>query len=172
MTQLKHHEDRLGQLRREIELLTRLQGLDHRVSDAEASRHFSLYVDQAKINGYGFQAHLVESKEIPKVQETINQIQEEILEYKKKVPEDVQRLAEKDWRWRQMAKEAGLLHEHDYIYAYANRLLHAKPASLTTDHKNIEMHEICMFLRYIYVKMLEIMDLARSQPEYKIRPTS
>ena len=69
-----------------------------------------------------------------------------------------------------MAEKAEISHEHDYIYSYASKLLHATPASLTTDQKNLEMPEVCLFLRYIYVKMLEIADLAYAQPECEIRP--
>ncbi|MDB6088299.1 MAG: hypothetical protein JWN85_1083 [Gammaproteobacteria bacterium] len=64
-----------------------------------------------------------------------------------------------------MARVAGIEDEHDYIYSCASKLLHATPASLTTDYKNLEPKEICQFLRYIHVKMLEIADLASSQPE-------
>ena len=68
-----------------------------------------------------------------------------------------------------MASEAGLAHEHDYIYAFASKLLHATPSSLTTDQKNLELSEIYIFLRYIHVKILEIMELARLQPECKLK---
>jgi hypothetical protein len=35
------------------------------IVDAEASLKFSLYLDDAKINGYSFQAYLVEKKAMP-----------------------------------------------------------------------------------------------------------
>jgi hypothetical protein len=82
-TQLRYFKDTLAQLHREIELLNRFHALDNRIGDAapqtedgggtavdygdmvrnamdrvdaEAGRHFSLYLDGAKTNGYGFQA--------------------------------------------------------------------------------------------------------------------
>lgn len=36
--------------------------------DAEARRRFSLFLDDAKTNGYGFQAYLVEKKAIPQAE--------------------------------------------------------------------------------------------------------
>jgi hypothetical protein len=196
-TQLRYYKDSLAQLRREVELLKRFEALDDPIGglaspgaaptisaadygemvrnamnrvDAEASRHFSLYLDDAKTNGYGFQAYLVETKAIPPGEAAIAEIERELLEFVQHVPEDVRGLEKGRWQWRGMSEKAGILHEHDYIYSYASKLLHATPASLTTDQKNLEISEVCLFLRYIYVKMLEIADLAYAQPECEIRP--
>ena len=40
------------------------------IIDAEAARRFSLYAEEARINGYGYQAHLVETQAIPQIEET------------------------------------------------------------------------------------------------------
>jgi hypothetical protein len=191
-TQKRYYEDTLAHLREEIELLKSFHARDsqatdrvlqtHQVSksgsdigeiirkamaevDGEAGRRFSLYLDDAKTNGYGFQAHLVEKKAVPQVESAIEQISQEIQEFESRVPEDIRNFAKGRWEWRAMAKAAGIEKEHDYIYSYASKLLHATPASLTTDQKNLEMAEVCLFLRYIYAKSLEIMELARKQPE-------
>lgn len=196
-TQLRYCKDLLAQLHREVELLKRFDALDNPIGalassdaaptmsaadygimvrnamnrvDAEASRYFSLYLDDAKTNGYGFQAYLVETKAVPPGEAAIAEIERKLLEFAQHVPEDVRNLAKPKWNWKNMSEKDGILHEHDYIYSYASKLLHATPASLTTDQKNLEMPEVCLFLRYIYVKMLEIADLAYAQPECKIRP--
>ncbi len=196
-SQRKFYADTLAHLRREIELLNSFAERDKEESDqvlhnskqinsamefgdllrnamdrvdAEASRHFSIYLDDAKINGYSFQANLIEKKVVPKAELAISQIDAELREYEKRIPENVKKLVNGRWQWRGMADKAGIMHEHDYIYSYASKLLHATPASLTTDQKNLEILEICIFLRYIYVKILEIMDMAQSQPECKIKP--
>lgn len=198
-TQRKYYEDTLDHLRREIQLLKRFAERDKEESDqvlhhhnqinsavefgdllrnamnrvdAEASRHFSIYLDDAKINGYSFQAYLIEKKAVPQAEDAINQMDGELREYDKRVSQGVKKLVKGRWQWRKMADKAGIVHEHDYIYSYASKLLHATPASLTTDEKNLEIHEICLFLRYIYVKILEIMDMAWSQPECKIKPVT
>jgi hypothetical protein len=93
--------------------------------DAEASRHFSIYLDNARINGYSFQAYLVEKKAVPQVEDAIKKIDEELREYDKRVPQDVKNLVKGRWQWRGMADKAGIVYEHDYIYSYASKLLHA-----------------------------------------------
>lgn len=190
-TQLRYYQDVLTQLHREIELLKRFERLDDHSNiaksvgarpamakrygelvrkamdrvDAEASKHFSMYLDDAKTNGYGFQAYLVEKKAVPQVESSIAQLEHEKLEFEKNVPKNVRDLVKGKWEWRAMSRVAGIVDEHDYIYTSASKLLHAVPASLTTDYKNLEPKEICQFLRYVHVKMLEIADLASLQPE-------
>jgi hypothetical protein len=198
-TQRKYYEDTLAHLRLEMQLLKRFADRDKEESDqilphinqvisaedfgnllrdamdrvdAEASRQFSIYLDNARTNGYSFQAYLVEKEAIPQTEAAISMIDEELREYDKRVSQNVKKLVKGRWLWRGMAEKAGIVHEHDYIYSYASKLLHATPASLTTGQKNLEIQEVCLFLRYIYVKILEIMDLAWSQPECKIKPVT
>jgi len=121
--------------------------------------------DQAKANGYEFQAYSVEMNAIPPVEASIAELKNDISEFEQKAPAAVQQLMKGRWQWRSMSEKAGILDEHDYIYSYASKLVHATPASITTDQKNLEMSEVCIFLRYIHVKLLEIIDLAKSQPE-------
>lgn len=191
-TQLRYYEDTLAHMHREVALLNSFDALDRPVSlqerkdisvaeygdmvrqnmsriDAMASRHFSLYLENAKTNGYGFQAYLVEKKAIPPIESAIDELKNESLEFENHVTADVRDLARPRWQWRGMAKLAGIEHEHDYIYSYASKILHATPASLTTNQKNLEIQEVCLFLRYIHVKMLEIADLAHGQPECRLQ---
>jgi hypothetical protein len=60
----------------------------------------------------------------------------------------------------------GLLSEYDYIYAFASKLLHATPASITTDQKNLEPEEMLIFLKYIDVKIVDMLDQARRYPRH------
>lgn len=195
-TQLRYYEDSLAHMHREVALLKSFDALDHPIDgavslqeqkdvsaaeygemvrqnmsriDAMASRQFSLYLEDAKTNGYGFQAYLVEKKAIPPIESAINELKVELLEFENHVQKDVRDLARPRWQWRGMSKLAGIEHEHDYIYSYASKLLHATPASLTTDQKNLEIQEVCLFLRYIHVKILEIADLAHGQPECRLQ---
>ena len=105
-TQLRYCKDTAEYLRREVELLKSFQQKDKKSAhavlknaiskeslsseistlirqamdavDSEASRKFSLFLDDAKINGYGFQAHLVEKKAIPQAEQAIREIEHEI----------------------------------------------------------------------------------------------
>ncbi|WP_418647668.1 hypothetical protein ACNQFN_00385 [Thauera butanivorans] len=191
-TQFRYYEDTLAHMRQEVTLLKSFEELDRPVSlqerkdisvveygdmvrqnmsriDAMASRHFSLYLEDAKTNGYGFQAYLVEKKAIPSIESAIDELKNELLEFDNHVQTDVRDLARPRWQWRGMSKLAGIEHEHDYIYSYASKILHATPASLTTNQKNLEIQEVCLFLRYIHVKILEIADLAHGQPECRLQ---
>ena len=55
-------------------------------------------------------------------------------------------------------------HEYDFIYRFSSKLLHATPASITTDQKNLEMSELALFLKYIYVKIDDVLELASAYP--------
>lgn len=198
-TQLRYYKDTAEHLRREVELLKSFEQKDRQfvdvvlkntasketlvseigtsfrhamdAVDAEASRRFSLFIDDAKTNGYGFQAYLVEKEAIPQAEQAIRQIEQEIAEFERCVPQEVKDLSPGRWEWRKMAGKVGLNAEYDYIYCYASKLLHATPASLTTNQKNLELQEMYIFLRYIYSKLLEVMDLAHYRPEFQIKKT-
>jgi hypothetical protein len=194
-TQFRYYKDTADHLRREVELLKHFEHQENNATaavlktvisqekpspdlgfsvrdamnavDTEASRKFSLYLDDAKTNGYGFQAYLVEEKAVPQAEKAIGQIGKEIAEFHRCVPIEIQKLIPKRWEWRKMAEKVALTAEYDYIYCYASKLLHATPASLTTDQKNLEPSEVYIFLRYIYSKLLEVIGLAQQQ-EYKL----
>jgi hypothetical protein len=194
-TQLRYSRDTLAQLHREVDLLEKFEAIENGLTiditraastssaqdlgqmtrqamgrvDAEAGKHFSLYLDDAKTNGFGFQAHLVRTKAIPQAETSVREIEKELQEFERSVPAEVRALVRGRWQWRSMSEKAGILDEHDYIYSHASKLLHATPASITTDQKNVEMAEVCLFLRYIYVMLLVFADLAYEQPECGLR---
>jgi len=141
-------------------LLSTLRSLSDEI-DAEASRRFSIYAKSAQINGYGFQAHLVETKAVPQVDKALAEIAVEKDWFDATLPQDVKRLIPRRWQWRQMAEKVGLTDEYDYIYSFTSKLLHATPASITTDQKNLELAEMQIFLKYIDVKMADVEVLAK-----------
>jgi hypothetical protein len=128
--------------------------------DMEAARRFSLYADAARTNGYGFQAYLVEKKLLPTARQAVIAITAEQQAFRAEVPPAVQRLCPDRWQWRQMAVIVEQQDQYDYIYAFASKLLHATPASITTDKKNLEMSELVIFLRYIEVTIRDMLSLA------------
>jgi hypothetical protein len=140
-------------------LLSSLNSLATEI-DAEASRRFSLYAKDAQTNGYEFQAYLIETKAVPQVDQALAEIVLERDWFNATIPQDVKDLIPRRWQWRQMAELVGLTNEYDYIYSFASKLLHATPASITTDQKNLELAEMQMFLKYIDVKMADVETLA------------
>jgi len=185
-TQARFFEDQKAQLEREVLLLkefeareadahegclraagepTNVAGRLRSISDQldyEAAKRFSLYAESACTNGYGFQAFLVESKALPRVESALKEIGSERDRFEQYVLAGIDDLWEKDWKWRKRAKDVGLENEYDYIYSFASKLLHATPASITTDQKNLEPEEICVFLKFIDVKVGEIIDLCKN----------
>ncbi len=121
--------------------------------DDEAAKRLCIYIDDAVTNGYGYQAHLIKEKSIPNADEGISNIEQEINKLKNMLPKDIKKLVEARWNWKQKATDAGMSDEYEFIYSYTSRLLHATPASLTTDKKNLEPREVAMFLRYIAIRM-------------------
>lgn len=129
--------------------------------DAEASRRFSIYAKDAQTNGYEFQAYLIENQAVPKVEQTLADIALEMASFNATVSQDVKALIPRRWNWRDMAQKVKMTEEYDYIYSYSSKLLHASPLSITTNHKNLELSEILVFLKYIDVKMADIVVLAQ-----------
>src|ERR1035441_9031526 len=65
----------------EAERVVAIQQASTRVArgiDEDASRKFSLYAEQARRNGYGFQAHLVETKVVPSHARAVDDIDREL----------------------------------------------------------------------------------------------
>ncbi|MES2670560.1 MAG: hypothetical protein V4673_09115 [Pseudomonadota bacterium] len=135
--------------------------------DAEAARKFSIYSEHAKHNGYDFQAYLVESNAIPSAELALIEIENERSNFDANILPKVSDLMldnngrKKRWKWNEMAKKVELQDEYDYIYAFSSKLLHATPASITTNQKNLEPEEIKIFLKYIEVKVADVLDASR-----------
>lgn len=132
----------------------------HLEIDQKASRKFSIYSEDAKINGYGFQAYLVENKQIPLINSSIVDIASEKDEFENSLSEDVKEIIRKGWKWNLKAKEVGLEDEYSFIYSFTSKLLHAVPTSITTNQKNLEPQEVIVFLKYIDVKLKDIIKLS------------
>ena len=125
--------------------------------DADAARRFSVYGEQAIKNGYGLQAHLVETQDLPRARQSISAIEEEL----GKCDEGLRREFKRHrTNWRQKAADVGMVDEYDFIYSFTSRILHATPASLTTDLKNLEPDEIRLLLRYVRVRVLDAVEFA------------
>ena len=131
----------------------------HKEIDRRASRAFSLYGEQAKTNGYGWQATLIENQILPGIAQSIAELTNELNSIDNNLLEEIRTLVPK--RWVDKAQDAEMKEDFEFIYAYTSRLLHATPSSLITDQKNLEPDEIQMFLRYVQVRMLDAIDLAQ-----------
>jgi len=129
--------------------------------DSEARRHFIAYAADAKVNGYGFQAHLIRKKAVAAAQADLEAKRQVRLDF---VGRFGQALIDEaggvsKWNWLDSARAVGMEPEYQYIYRYTSRLLHATPTSFYTTSKNLELSEMRLFLEYVYVRLLDVIDV-------------
>jgi len=137
-------------------------------TDRKARRNFCKYADQAKTNGHSFQAFLIEKQILPKLHaqldESVSERAKWLASIKERPPIGKRwENQERSWKWKEQAAIAGMSEQFEFIYSFTSRLLHATPVSLTTNQKLLEPDEMHMFLEYIYVSILDIVDLAKKK---------
>ena len=86
--------------------------------------------------------------------------------FKKSCPDSARKKCFAKWNLKDHARSVGMDQAYDLIYSYTSRLLHAAPFSILTDQKNLEPSEMVLFLDYMYVSMLDVLDLSEV-PEAK-----
>jgi len=128
--------------------------------DARARRSFLLYAAQAKHNGYGFQAHLLE-KALPQLQALVEGAEAERAKLKSSWPQYARAVKYDPRFWTNSAKSVDMEEEYQYVYKYTSRLLHANPGSITTNQPKLELAEMSMFLDFEYVAISDCLDIAR-----------
>jgi hypothetical protein len=126
--------------------------------DRLARRQFCLYGEDAKTRGYGYQAYLIETQVIPKLEAEIEELQKLKGLAISQMPKTAQ--GHKPWFWKEQAAAAGMSGQFEFVYAYTSRLLHATPTSMTTNQKNLELKEIEMFLDFLYVSILDAIEMS------------
>jgi hypothetical protein len=119
---------------------------------------FMLYRKEASTNGYGFQAHLLRTKVIPEHQQRLTLHKQEQEEFKESWPNLVQEFGYKNdnkftWNWKVQAAEAELSQEHEFLYSYVSRLLHAKPSSISAAPNDLSTDEILIFQAYTLLRI-------------------
>jgi len=130
--------------------------------DKMIRREFSLYAEQATINGYGYQAHLLREKAIPIHEEQLAIIQKSAADLAAKLPTlldaKLQNLATSKWNWSDRAKDVGMEKHYRFIYSYTSRLLHSTPINIITD-KSLSEEEQVTILDYIVLGCSDILAL-------------
>ncbi|MDZ5730931.1 hypothetical protein SPG90_20740 (plasmid) [Enterobacter sp. D2] len=129
--------------------------------DNMASRKFSIHAAQARTNGYGFQAHLIQKNQLPEVESSLETVKKDIEKFNSSVSSDVKQLL-RYWNWKDYATETNHAEDYDYIYTFTSRMLHAVPVNITTNHPFLSNDEMIIFLKYINVKIADINELANT----------
>lgn len=117
--------------------------------DEKLALQFAIYSSETKRNGYGFQAHLIETLKLPEANKNAEKNCELLTKFNNQWTTIIGELKLKKWNWKERAAHVDMALEYEFIYSYTSRLLHATPASLTTDQKSLEDDEVLFLLRYV-----------------------
>jgi hypothetical protein len=99
---------------------------------------------------------------LPRVEESLAAVGGARDKFKQALSAELSTFLPRKWIWKEQATAAGMLDEYEFIYSYSSRLLHATPASLTTDKKNLEPWGMLMFLRYFAIKATDVLQMSAS----------
>ena len=135
--------------------------------DWNARRRFCLYAREARTNGYGFQAQLIETHEIPRVRQQLSEVKQEWTDFESKVGkskiDSITRNAKGKrlrYNWKNRAANVGMADQYDFIYSYTSS---SHAVSFHINQKNLEYREVEMFLEFTHVSLLDIIELARKR---------
>ena len=133
-----------------------------KVLDDEVRRQFTLYGAAAKLNGYGWQAHLLRTRAIPEQMVSLAKIREHLTRFDSErdtlMSGRYRGMAEwkARWNWYDRADEVGLKRQYDFLYGFTSRLLHATPMNLITETGLLEPERI-LLLEYVYVAVRDVL---------------
>ena len=87
--------------------------------DQRVRREFVLYAAAAEVNGYQYQAHLIEEQHLPKHREQLARIAALEAEFETRIG-DVERLKSLRlrWNWLEQAKKVGMEAQYRFLYAW------------------------------------------------------
>lgn len=125
-------------------------------------REFSLYANQAVINGYGTQAGMVRGNVIPIFEDKLSDIMQASEIFRdalpKLLPERLEKLSTTKWNWADRAKEAGMEKHYHFLYSYTSRLLHSTPLSIITEN-SLASSEIEVLLNYMVLAASDAIEI-------------
>ena len=131
--------------------------------DEKLALQFAIYSSDIKSNGYGFQAHLIKTQALPHANDFAEKNEVLLQRFEEQWNKTIDELKLKLWKWGERAAFVDMGSEYEFIYSYTSRLLHATPASLTTDQKSLEDAEAFMFLRYVLIQFRWIIKYAEER---------
>ncbi len=134
-----------------IEIRSRKEELDRR-----ARRTFALGAAAATFNGYGYQAHLLRTKNLPMLQQNLDLVEGHIDAFKNELKnEDLAKKYLGRWNWRGEADRVNMADQYDFLYRLTSRLLHATPMSIITEKQLLE-NEFILLMEYVVVSLQDV----------------
>lgn len=190
-TQRRYYESTLSQMKREHKILRDCEVKERRELDAQlpaqstpedrarvrreiaeaidkvAARNFSIYAEEASLDGYGPQANHIQFRAIPEVMNSLNGLAGDQNTFDQSVLPHIKDLwldakgKRRRWRWNEMAELVGMETEYEYIYAFSSKLLHATPSSISTNQMDLLPDEYIVFMRYVEAKLMDLVEVSK-----------
>jgi len=169
LEKLRKELDKSNELKGRVihELLSLLPRTFMKAVDRLAEKKFLLYSEDAKYMGYGFMAYLLQEKILPKYEEKLKELQnykDKFYNYVKSINIHLDSLCSNKnipRSWSKKSDMVGLKEDYDIIYFYTSNILHATPTSIMHE-KILESAEVYMFVRYLYARICDIIELIRN----------
>lgn len=159
-----HRVAEISQMPKGPEQIEAARSLSQYVSkaiDEKADRIFSIHAGQAKTNGYAFQAILIAKKQLPQVIKSIEDIDMEDENYEPNVSSDIIKIKKSRKTWADKSNMTNLSDDYHFIYSFSSKLLHALPASITTNDLGLSNDEKIIFLKFIKLRTSDILKLSQ-----------
>lgn len=122
--------------------------------DEKARNAFSIYAEAAKVNGYSYQAHIIETIVIPEHEKRISVLNEHLEElnnsHSKAELSKLKKLGASSWNWYEKAQIVKMKDHYHFLYAFTSRSLHCTAMSTITP-KILDDKERYLLLDYIYI---------------------
>lgn len=122
--------------------------------DAKVNEEFTIYGDQAKVNSYGYQSHLIRTKIIPHHEERLKIIDEHSSAFESIIPsilpQDKIDMISRRWVWKDRSIAVGMKNQYEFIYSFTSKILHCGGMSLITETK-LDEGERKILLNFIRV---------------------
>jgi len=122
--------------------------------DEKARNAFSIYGESAKVNGYSYQAHIIETIVIPEHEKRISVLNAHLEELNNSHSEaelsKLKKLGVSNWNWYAKAQIVKMKDHYHFLYAFTSRSLHCTAMSTITP-KILDDKERYLLLDYIYI---------------------
>jgi hypothetical protein len=131
--------------------------------DEELATALTLYSEEAKVYGFAFQAHRLETQALPQLLTAVSKNKESLAEFDERWKEILSQSKYIANKWSKRAEQVGMTAQYEFIYSYTSRLLHATPGSISTNQQNLQDSEILLFFKYIYAEFLWVIRRAEGK---------
>lgn len=127
--------------------------------DARARRTFAIYAAAATLNGYSYQAYLLENNEKERLKAKMADIEARLKDFQNEVADEkLEKKYRAKFNWRNEAERVGMGEQYDYLYRLTSRLLHSSPMNIVTE-KQLNEAERSILLEFLFIGVSDALDI-------------